>query len=87
MSNGPLRRRAIGSDRLELIAGSEEFRHRREPPLRLGDVVQLNSGGPNCLVVGHDLGNIVTISWRDSSGKPQEYTLPVACVHRIELAD
>jgi len=85
MSFDPLKRREIDPDRLRLVASSEQFQDNREPPLRLGDVVQLNSGGPRCLVVDTDEDNIVTIAWQDSSGIPQEHKLPRACVHRIDI--
>ena len=79
--------RVFKCDRLKLIARADEFQDSREPPLCLGDVVQLNSGGPNCLVVDLEDGNTGTISWRDSSGTPQELPIPLACVHRIDVVD
>jgi hypothetical protein len=72
-------------DRLKLVAYSEEFQDDREPPLRLGDVVQLNSGSPLCLIVDLPCRNTVVISWRESNGRVQEQPLPRACVHRVRF--
>jgi hypothetical protein len=86
MRKHSIRRHSFKSDRLQLLASSEEFQSRHEPPLRLGDVVRLNSGGPVCLVV--DLPNIndVTVSWRDSRELAVECTLPRPCLHSERFA-
>lgn len=70
---------------LTRVAKAEHFRDSREPPLRLGDWVCLNSGGPVALVVDDD-GNLLTIAWRNRSGAA-ESTLPRACVHRVCLSN
>jgi uncharacterized protein YodC (DUF2158 family) len=72
---------------LKLVAPCEQFQDVRQPPLRLGDVVRLNSGGPASLVVDLSLGDKVTISWCDTSRKAREIEIPRACVHRVQVAD
>jgi uncharacterized protein YodC (DUF2158 family) len=67
------------------VASASEFHDWREPPLRIGDVVRLNSGGPACLVV--DVGERIVLSWHDAEGATQEAVLPAACVHRVAVAD
>jgi uncharacterized protein YodC (DUF2158 family) len=75
-----LKKRNFAAEELVVIAQSEEFQDIREPPLRLGDRVRLNSGGPESLVV--DVGEQVTIAWQDGSAT-REYRLPRACLHRV----
>jgi uncharacterized protein YodC (DUF2158 family) len=72
---------------LVLIASGEQFQDDREPPLHIGDVVQLNSGGPRLLIVDSPDDKTLTISWRDSEGSILEDTLPRGCVHRIDIMD
>jgi uncharacterized protein YodC (DUF2158 family) len=79
--------RGLKSNRLRLVAAGEEFHDDREPPLNLGNVVRLNSGGPAGLVVGFPERNTLTLAWRDSAGIAHEANLPRPCVHRIEVAD
>jgi uncharacterized protein YodC (DUF2158 family) len=68
-----------------LCARAAEFRDSREPPIQIGDVVQLNSGGPASLAV--DLADRrVTVSWRDED-ETHEQTFPRACVHRVGVID
>lgn len=52
-----------------------------DPPLRIGDHCELNSGSPVFLVVEAAPAN-VTLSWRDDAAT-HEHTLPRACVHRV----
>jgi uncharacterized protein YodC (DUF2158 family) len=52
--------------------------------LQIGDMVVLNSGGPDTTVISVD-GSEVTIEWKDESG-PSNCTLPSTCVHRIDPA-
>jgi uncharacterized protein YodC (DUF2158 family) len=55
----------------------------REPPLRIGNVVMLNSGGPRMMIVDFDnLGN-VCVSWRESTGATLELVIAGVCVHRV----
>ena len=65
----------------EIIANTQLDKF--EYPFRIGDIVTLNSGGPNCLVV--DLNKEVTISWRNQKGAVQEWSLPYTSIHRIRL--
>lgn len=72
---------------LVTIQPASDFRDSREPSLRVGDVVRLNSGSPKWLLVDLDgLGN-VTVAWRDESGVVQEHTLPESCIHRVSVLD
>lgn len=81
----PQHRRGFPAEWIERILPSEQFRDDREPPLRLGDVVQLNSGGPQSLIVDLVDCNTVVISWIDRQGHPCEAIFPSACVHRVRL--
>jgi hypothetical protein len=87
MENPFLSHRGLKSNRLQLVAAGEEFHDDREPPLSLGNVARLNSGGPAGLVVGFPERNTLTLAWRDSAGNSHEANLPRPCVHRIEVAD
>jgi hypothetical protein len=66
---------------LVLIAGPEAYQDPREPPLAVGDCVQLNSGGAVLLVVAVD-GDNLTVAWRDQAGETHERTYPRVCFHR-----
>ena len=68
-----------------LVALGEQFHDEREPPLRIGDVVRLNSGGPLSLIVDLPGGKTVTASWRDNSGLAVEADFPIACMHRARF--
>jgi uncharacterized protein YodC (DUF2158 family) len=83
-----LKRRAIKTRDIELVCTAESFRSPYEPPLRLGNVVRLNSGGPPMLVVDVEC-NAVIVAWRDSAGGAFERRYPTDCVHRapIEFAN
>ncbi len=70
-----MNRSSFPSDAVVLVAKCEDF----QSELRIGDMAQLNSGGPPALVL--DIGEEVTIAWRDISGAVHE--VPRACVHRI----
>jgi hypothetical protein len=72
-------------DDLIRIAQASDFRDERDPPLRIGDVVRLNSGGPACLVV--DLAGFeIVVSWRDV-GATREQIFLRSCVHRTGVID
>jgi uncharacterized protein YodC (DUF2158 family) len=66
---------------LSLVAKAESFQDPCAPSLRIGDWVQLNSGGPRSLVVDATGGEI-TVAWK-SGEKTAESVFPRACVHRI----
>ena len=70
--------RGFSSTQLNIIASAESFYDPREPPLRIGDLVTLNSGGPVLLTVDADQKS-VTVAW--GRGK-KECVFPRACVHR-----
>lgn len=62
---------------LMLVKSAQEFHDRREPTLRIGDRVQLNSGGPIALIVDLNV-KTVTVAWNGA-----EAILPGPCVHRV----
>jgi hypothetical protein len=77
----PLERKPFSPKRLSLVARAEDFQDDREPPLRIGDRVQLNSGSPVALVVDTDI-DTVTLAW----GKDiqiDETVFPRVCIHRM----
>src|SRR6476620_4328956 len=47
----PHKRESLGGRNFTLLASASGFKDEREPPLRLGDIVQLNSGSPRMMVV------------------------------------
>jgi uncharacterized protein YodC (DUF2158 family) len=80
-----LSRRRFNASDLALVASAEGFADTREPPLRLGNLVRLNSGGPTMVVV--DIQGLAAIcAWRARDGKTHEHSFPVACVHRVSIA-
>ena len=68
---------------LELVRRPE--RDPREPPFRIGDVVQINSGGPPSLVVDLLPNDRITIAWRDHMGGISECSFPAVCCERLHL--
>ena len=78
-SRAKIHRSLHKSDRLLLVAKAEQFQDVREPLLRVGDRVRLNSGSPPLLVVDAE-ERCVTVAW--SRGK-SESVLPRSCVHRL----
>lgn len=75
------KRKAFKSGDLRRLASSDEFQDAREPDLRIGDIVTINSGGPNMLVVDID-GLDVTVAWRNE-GAVTENTWTRPCLHRV----
>jgi uncharacterized protein YodC (DUF2158 family) len=73
--------RPFRTDHLSLVAKAESFQDPREPPLRIGDWVQLNSGGPRSLVVDATTDKI-TLAWK-SGTKIAECVFPRTCIHRV----
>jgi hypothetical protein len=79
------RKGSFRATQLRLVAPSVTFRDSREPPLRIGDWVRLNSGSPICLVVdAHD--GTLTVARRNTLHRIEESTLPIACFHRVCLS-
>jgi uncharacterized protein YodC (DUF2158 family) len=70
---------------MKIIARGEDFQNRREPELRIGDIVKLNSGGPRMLIV--DLPDkeypFYTAAWKNGLGKIYETPFPRMCLHRV----
>jgi hypothetical protein len=71
------KRNRFDPKRLYLVARAVDFYDSREPPLYLGNRVQLNSGGPISLVVDIDI-ETVTVAWNGA-----EAVFPRPCVHRV----
>lgn len=63
------------------VGKASDFQIPGEPPLGIGDVVYLNSGGPALLVVDVN-GENLTSAWRDNHGNIQEMELASVCFHR-----
>jgi hypothetical protein len=76
-----MKRRGFSLNKLSMVARAESFRNLREPPLQIGDYVQLNGGGPILLLVAID-GENVTVAWRHADGEVSEASLPQSCLHR-----
>ena len=77
-------RKSFNNSDLIRLAVSEKFKDQREPPLRIGDLVRLNSGGPVLLVVDFE-NDLLVLAYRSEGGQAVETTLPIACVHRVSL--
>ena len=75
------KRRAFHASDLRRVASAESFQIKGEPPLRIGDLVVLNSGGPVCLVVDVNDG-LVDVEWRRPDGSVEEMTANNVCFHR-----
>ena len=71
------KRKSFDPKRLSLVARAEQFSDSREPPIYIGNRVQLNSGGPVSLVVDVD-NDTVTLAWNEG-----EAVFPRPCVHRV----
>jgi hypothetical protein len=80
-----LNQRRIKATELILAQSSSSFQSEYEPELRLGNFVQLNSGGPTMMIVDH-WDQIAVFAWRDRAGTVYERHLPLACVHRVSPA-
>ena len=72
-----LKRSQFSVNDLSLVESVNNFHDVREPALRVGDRVQLNSGGPPSLVVDLD-PETVTVAWNGA-----EVVFPRPCVHRV----
>lgn len=79
----PISEKGIPAQRVVLVARAEDYADTREPPLRLGDIVRLNSGGPACLVVDLAASHQITVSYRVQNGRIAELTVPAACINRV----
>ncbi|MDP1630200.1 MAG: DUF2158 domain-containing protein [Caulobacter sp.] len=76
--------RRFSAKAITRVARADSFHDAREPALRIGDVVQLNSGGPAMLVVDFEDDSVVA-AWRTANGV-EEVEFPKPCVHRVLLA-
>lgn len=73
----PVHKSQFPSSDLPFIAKASEFEDPRELPLRIGDRVKLNSGGPSSLIV--DVTELsVTTAWPGG-----ECVYPRGCIHRV----
>ncbi len=77
-----MKRRPLNPKHLTKIANASTFSDEREPPFRIGDIVQLNSGGPKMAVVDFEDGHVI-VAWRNDEGSAEELSLPRGCLHRI----
>ena len=63
----------------------------RRPPMPpvfdVGDSVQLNSGGPVCMVVDTIDADKVVVAWRDGDGTVHEADLPRPCLAEILISN
>ena len=75
-------RGSVSQNDITLVAKAESFRDEREPPLRVGDFVQLNSGSQTMMVVDADVEHIVA-AWRADNGEAVEAAFPRPCCHRV----
>ncbi|HSC17363.1 MAG TPA: hypothetical protein VLC74_00465 [Rhizomicrobium sp.] len=76
------KRESVSRQNGSLIAKPVGLEERREPQLRLGDITQLNSGGPRMMVVDIENDGIVA-AWRDNDGAALEGEFPASCVQRV----
>ncbi len=51
--------------------------------LRIGDIVRLNSGGPDSEIIASS-GGRVTVRWETEPGVYDTWNLPAACFRRVE---
>lgn len=77
--------------RLSRISGAGTFTDAREPPLEVGDIVRLNSGGINMLVVDAWPGSpLITVAFKVRGEKGaiavREWDVARAVVHRVRDA-
>lgn len=85
MSAPRKRRRLLGGEHLKKIADAKSFRHPCEGRLVMGNVVQLNSGGPRMMIVADHHREWITAAWLDDAGKPDEGDFLRSAVHRVGL--
>lgn len=55
---------------------------KREPPLSVGNIVKLNTGGYNMIVVDVN-PDFVTVAWKEKSGKVREADMVKSVLHRV----
>lgn len=79
-----LNKKLFNKDDLELVKRLEDIQDPRQPPVTIGNVVMLNSGGPKMMVVDIASNDIVTGAWVNE-GKVEEMEFPRSCVHRVPL--
>ena len=79
-----INRKSFKPDDLSLVALASEFQDDRQPALRIGDIVRLNSGSAAVMVVDFE-GDSVVVAYREKQGQVEEVTLPRPCVHRISV--
>jgi uncharacterized protein YodC (DUF2158 family) len=78
------KRRTFKASELRRLASAESFRDAREPPLRIGDFVRLNSGSPRMILVDCDRHDVVA-AWRNENGAAEEGQFSRESVHREAL--
>jgi uncharacterized protein YodC (DUF2158 family) len=75
-------RRQFRANDLAKMADAGNFQHQSEVPLRIGDIIALNSGGPRMMVVDHDNSQVVA-AWVGDDGSALEGTFQRVTVHRV----
>lgn len=79
-----MKRRTFRASDLELVRPASAFVDGREPPLQIGNLVILNSGGPVGLVVGIE-GDEIVVAWAPGEGDASEFQASRACFHRARF--
>ncbi len=85
MSAKHLRRSVIPANKFTLVHPREHFHNPCEAPLRIGDVVSLNSGSPVFMIVDLYGSGDAVVSWRSADGGVHERLIPLVCIHRVSL--
>lgn len=75
--HSPLEDLILAHTRQHGVKASQQFKTFHT--FQMGDVVVLNSGGPNSLIVDLDGRGNATASWRAPDGEMQELEMPEAC--------
>jgi hypothetical protein len=79
-----IQRRGVPANRLNKLASASRFNDKREPPLRLGDLVRLNSGGIIMQVVDAIPGDpMIVVGFRLKNGSVMEWAIVREAVHRV----
>lgn len=76
-----LRGMTVNASDLVFVGDGQSLRRPSDPPIGIGSMVILNSGGPEMLVVDVD-GDKLTCSWMNG-GVAHETVLPEPTVHHV----
>ena len=78
-----INRAQYDSNAIKLVAARDDFFNPHELPLKIGDFVRLNSGGPKTMIVDLDGSGHAVVSWFNEAGELEEASFPVVCLHRV----